>query len=108
MISRRRFLMGATVVALGATAGVVAGATVGEDTADAAQVERFRYKNRDVEITPQGDAAHIMIDNKKMVHAMRVAPGQYSTHLLPFNDYRTLRKLSEDLIDGEESGLFVL
>jgi len=108
MISRRRFLTGATVVALGATAGVVAGATFGDDTADAAQVERFRYKNHDVEITPQGDAAHVLIDKRKMVHAMQVAPGLYSTHLLPFNDYRTLRKLTEDLIDGEESGLFVL
>src|SRR4051794_15322683 len=111
MVSRRRFLLGASVVATGAAAGVV---FAGQDTplglpeAQAAPPgDRFRYRSRDVQITPSGNMVHITVDGRHGIHVDRDG-SDYLTHLLPFTAFKNPRKLAESAIDAEADGLLIL
>ena len=110
MVSRRRFLLGASAVAAGAAASVV---VAGQDTpfglpeAQAAPEERFRYKSRDVVITPSGNVIHITINGRHGVHVDREG-SDFLTHLLPFTAFKSPRKLAEAAIDAEDEQLLII
>jgi len=110
MIDRRRFLMGASMAAAGAAAGVVL--TVQNPfeqvpAAAAAGDDRFKYKQLDVVITPTGRSVHITVNGRHGVHVDRDG-NDYISHLLPFTSYRTPRQLAQASIDAEDAGLLIL
>jgi hypothetical protein len=110
MISRRRLLIGAAAAAAGATAGVVL--TINNPFADlpeaaAAVDERFRYRGRNVVLSPRGNMVHTNINGRTGVHAERFQ-GEYLTHLLPFGTFRSPRKMAEAVIDAEADGLLII
>src|SRR5689334_9687535 len=108
MVTRRRFLAGAAVAAAGTAAVTVTAVQNPLDlpAASAAPGERFRYRNRDVVVTPGANSAHITVNGRHGVHVDRDG-NDYLTHLLPFSAFRSPRKLAEATIDAEDAGLLI-
>jgi len=109
MISRRRFLIRASLAAAGAAAGVVLTANnpFETPTAEAAPGdELFTYLGRKVVITSSGRNASLTI-NGRHVH-VEYEGGKYLTHLLPFQSFTTVRQLARAVIDGAVEKLFVI
>ena len=110
MVSRRRFLLGASAVAAGAAASVV---VAGQDTpfalpqAQAAPEERFTYRSREVVITPSGNTVHITVNGRHGIHVDREGT-DYVSHLLPFTAFKNPRKLAEAAIDAEDQQLLII
>jgi hypothetical protein len=110
MISRRRLLIGAATAAAGATAGVVL--TVNNPFTDlpeaaAAADEKFKYRGRDVVLSPHGNMVHARVNGKGGLHGERFQ-GEYLTHLLPFGTFKSPRKMAEAVIDAEADGLLII
>ncbi len=67
--------------------------------------KREKYKGREIEYDmpssdqeSTADEMHLIID-KKHLHVMRMEDGSFATHLLPFQAYNSMEKLSKDIID---------
>lgn len=110
MASRRQVLFG-----LGAEVAVVAvgvATHLGTGTA-AAQIDAdrpltFHYRGHSVVVTMSGDMVMAMIDGRKMIHIERSKLQRLHTHLLPFQEYTSPRKLMTDLVDIQAAGLVIL
>jgi hypothetical protein len=67
--------------------------------------KKEKYKGREIEYDmPARDQenapgeVHLKIDNKHL-HVMRTEDGSFVTHLLPFQNYKSMEELSKDIID---------
>src|SRR4051812_9606437 len=110
MVSRRRFIVGASLAAATAAVGVTVVVQNPLDLPSAQAApggERFRYRSRDVQVTPSGNMVHITVNGRHGVHADRQG-ADYLTHLLPFTAFRSPRKLAEAAIDAEDAGLLII
>jgi hypothetical protein len=108
MISRRRFMIGASVAAAGAVGGVIfTGRPFEAPTAAAAPDERFKYRGRNVVITPKGATPHIVVNGTHGIHVEREG-NLFFTHLLPFSSFRTARELVMAVIDAEDGNLLII
>jgi hypothetical protein len=108
MISRRRFMIGASVAAAGAVGGVVlTGRPFVATPAAAAPDDRFKYRGRNVVITGTGAATHIVVNGSHGIHVQREG-GEFTTHLLPFSSFRTPRELVKAVIDAEDETLLII
>ncbi len=111
MISRRRFMMGASVAAAGAVGGVIFTGRPFEATPAAASPndpnDRFKYRGRNVVITAEGAMTHVVVNGTHGIHVQREG-GEFLTHLLPFSSFRTPRDLVRAVIDAEDGNLLII
>ncbi len=108
MISRRRFMMGASVAAAGAVGGVIFTGRPFEATPAAASPDdRFKYRGRNVAITAEGAMTHVVVNGSHGIHVQREG-GEFLTHLLPFSSFRTPRELVRAVIDAEDGNLLII
>jgi hypothetical protein len=109
MINRRRFMAGAALGAAGVAGAVIftGHSPIELPSAEAASGDKFKYRGRNVEITPLPNSAHILVDGRHGVHLMRDG-NAFSSHLLPFNEFTSPRQAAQALIDGAAETLFIL
>jgi hypothetical protein len=60
----------------------------------------FKYRNRTIELLDEPDHVHLKIDGEHL-HAARIGPGSYHSHILMYQDYPTLESLARALVDNE-------
>jgi hypothetical protein len=60
----------------------------------------FRYRNRTVELADEPGHVHVKIDGEHL-HAARIAPGSYHSHILMYQDFPSLESLARALIDTQ-------
>ena len=62
----------------------------------------FKYRNRTIELLDEPGHIHVKIDGEHL-HAARIAPGSYHSHLLMYQDFATLESLARALVDTQGS-----
>jgi hypothetical protein len=60
----------------------------------------FRYRDRTVELVDEPGHVHVKIDGEHL-HAARVEPGSYHSHILMYQDFPTLESLARALVESE-------
>ena len=60
----------------------------------------FKYRNRTIELADEPGHVHVKIDGEHL-HAARIDPGSYHSHILMYQDFPTLESLARALVDTE-------
>jgi hypothetical protein len=60
----------------------------------------FKYRNHTIELLDEPGHVHVKIDGEHL-HAARIGPGSYHSHILMYQDFPTLENLAMALVDTE-------
>lgn len=107
-INRRMLLGGGLAVVGTATLATAFGPGAPADAVATGTDRMFVYRGRTVVVSVSATMVMVTVDGRQQVHVERLPNGNYYSHLMPFQEFTSVRVLVTALVDRDEDDLLAL